>query len=711
MLFFAKNKLLAALILLVSFFIPESGWAALSAVAISLLTARLLGFDREQVNSGIYSYSALLFGLGFATNFEWGMAFGLMLLIGAVLSTFLSVALSSRLNVKNIPGLSLAFIFTTWMLILSAKQFNALGLNQRHIYWVNETYALGGQLLVKWVQWVEGWPLPVYVAGYFRSMSAIIFQGNISAGILLAIGILYHSRISFTLSVYGYAIAMLFNFLMGGFSNGNLSYYNLGTNFMLVAVALGGFYIIPSVRSFLWTLITVPIAYVLVVGLSSISFSFGLPVFSLPFCITVILFLYCLQLRKTPGKLAITPIQYYHPETNLYRYVNGKERLLNRYYFQFALPVMGEWMVSQGYDGSVTHKGDWSKAIDFVILDKEMKTFQPPASSPEHFYCFGKPVLAVGDGVVEEVVNHIDDNAIGHNNTAQNWGNTIIIKHAPQLYSKVSHLRKGSAKVNRGDYVKKGDVIASCGNSGRSPEPHLHFQLQSTPYIGSKTLLYPFGFFYGRRNETIRLLNHTAPQEGDFVSNVSVDSQMSAAFDFQPGHSFEVMSEDGRTENWEVMTDIYNESYFWCKENNAVAYFTNNGTVHYFTNFIGEKTGLLYLFYLSAYKVLLSSEKPIAVNDSFPVNEFANNLIRWCQDLCSPFFIFIQVKYQSHVKAEDNLLGSGKVNITSELTQHYGWQAKKKLSASIEVKEKKLSSITVSIPHQPKIKISCHSVN
>ena len=39
------------------------------------------------------------------------------------------------------------------------------------------------------------------------------------------------------------------------------------------------------------------------------------------------------------------------------------------------LPFIGKWMVSQGYNGNITHKGDWSKALDFIIVDNELKTY------------------------------------------------------------------------------------------------------------------------------------------------------------------------------------------------------------------------------------------------------------------------------------------------------------------------------------------------
>ena len=710
MLFFSKNKILALLILAVSFFIPATGFGGLIAVVISLVAAELLGFDRQFIRSGLYTYSSLLYGLGFATNFEQGNAFWILLLIGSLLTLFLSVAISARLHAKALPALSLGFIFSTWLMILASSQFSALGLTQRHIYWVNETYALGGQQLVHLVQTIEDWPLAPYIAGFFRSMSAIIFQGNITAGIILAIGLLVYSRIALLLMVYGYAVALLFSNMMGGFNAGDMTYYNMGTNFMLVSVALGGFYLVPSLRSFLWIFITVPIAFILVVGLGKVTYTVGLPVFSLPFCIVVILFLFILSLRKNPGKLVITPIQYYSPEINLYRYLNGRERLMNQYYQHISLPFMGEWMVSQGYNGTITHKGDWSKALDFVILDGEMKTYQLPGNLPEHFYCFNKPVLCPADGTVEEVVDHVEDNGIGKNNTAQNWGNTIVIKHAAGLYSKLSHLKKHSIKVAKGAFVYKGEIIAACGNSGRSPEPHLHFQLQATPYIGSKTLRYPIAYFFSVKDRQVALRHFTIPEEGSFVSNVIPNIQLQQAFNFQPGFTMEVVAAGYDTERWEVVTSVYNESYLWCREKNAYAYFTNNGTAFYFTSYFGTRKALLYLFYLSAYKVLLTSEKAVPVTDTYPLNVFGTGPVRWLQDFIAPFGIFIHMKYESMVKTDDGFLAGGKLMLRSKQSRRLLWGSRQLSQSAIIIENGQIQSFNFEFPSKKTIAV-CKAVN
>jgi len=700
MLFFSKNKFFALLILIVSFFSPFAGASSLVAVTVAILAALALGFGKEQVQNGLLTYSVVLFGLGFGTNFEFGAAFASLLVIGAVLTLFISTVLNAILNKRGLPALSLAFIISTSLLIVASKSFTGIGLTHRHIYWYNEMYSLGGHTLVDAIQKIENWSIPEIVAGFFKSMSAILFQVNIASGIILSIGLIIYSRIAFILMVFGYAVAIFFGFVMGGFHQIDMSYYNMGTNFMLVAIALGGFYLIPSLRSFLWLFISVPIAYLIATGVGTLMFKVGVPIFSLPFCITVILFLYMLQMRKTHGKLVLTPIQYYSPEINLYRYINGRERLMNNVYHQIALPFMGEWMVSQGYDGTITHKGDWSKALDFVVLDNEMKTYRFPGNLPEHFYCYNKPVLSPADGIVEEIIDHIDDNEIGGNNTQQNWGNTIVIKHNEGLYSKLSHLKKHSFKIAKGAYVKKGELIAHVGNSGRSPEPHLHFQIQATPYVGSKTLTYPISFFTVRENGNTVLQNFSTPKEGSFVSNVNANVQLQHAFNFQPGFVLKVNAEKFQEEEWEVCTSIYNETYLYCASQNAFAYFINNGNAFYFTNYFGKKNTLLFSFYEAAYKVLLSSQSKINVKDYFPVNVFSVSVVKWLQDVLAPFFIFIRMRFESEVKQDDGLLNSGNISFTSVKILELFGKNKQQSTATVNIENGQLSSFIIQTNNQ-----------
>jgi hypothetical protein len=188
---------------------------------------------------------------------------------------------------------------------------------------------------------------------------------------------------------------------------------------------------------------------------------FNLPFFSLPFSIIVISFLYFLILRVKPGRLALTPYQYYSPEVNLYTFRGNVDRNTGISFFPLHLPFWGEWAVSQGYDGKFTHKGEWSSALDFVITDDLGMTHGEASVSCENFYCYFKPVIAPADGVVAEITDHIDDNEPGKVNSVQNWGNTIVIKHLNNLYTQLSHLRAGTFRVRSLDCVAIRAVLRS----------------------------------------------------------------------------------------------------------------------------------------------------------------------------------------------------------------------------------------------------------
>lgn len=56
------------------------------------------------------------------------------------------------------------------------------------------------------------------------------------------------------------------------------------------------------------------------------------------------------------------------------------------------------------------------------------------------------------------------------------YGKAVVIKHGNGLESKYGHT--SALLVNKGDKVKKGDVIARVGTTGMSTGPHLHFSIE-----------------------------------------------------------------------------------------------------------------------------------------------------------------------------------------------------------------------------------------
>lgn len=77
----------------------------------------------------------------------------------------------------------------------------------------------------------------------------------------------------------------------------------------------------------------------------------------------------------------------------------------------------------------------------------------------------GTRVFATADGVVAELK--------GRNSTS---GTTVVIDHGNGYTTSYSHLQ--SAKVERGERVQRGDIIALSGDSGLSLAPHLHYEVR-----------------------------------------------------------------------------------------------------------------------------------------------------------------------------------------------------------------------------------------
>lgn len=77
----------------------------------------------------------------------------------------------------------------------------------------------------------------------------------------------------------------------------------------------------------------------------------------------------------------------------------------------------------------------------------------------------GTPIVAVDTGVVI----YSDDGIRG-------YGNMIVLAHGDDIFTVYAHNRKN--KVDKGDRVERGEVIAEVGNTGRSTGPHLHFEIR-----------------------------------------------------------------------------------------------------------------------------------------------------------------------------------------------------------------------------------------
>lgn len=154
---------------------------------------------------------------------------------------------------------------------------------------------------------------------------------------------------------------------------------------------------------------------------------------------------------------------------------------------KYQLPFDDEWLVANGsFEKELSHS--WSiptqrYAYDFLIIDDDGNTSKGDKTVLESYFCYGKNILAPADGVVIEIGSKFSDSKTFGDGTFDESvkdirGNYIVTKHAHGEFSFIGHIRPQSIMVEEGQRVKSGDIIARCGNSGNTTEPHIHFHLQ-----------------------------------------------------------------------------------------------------------------------------------------------------------------------------------------------------------------------------------------
>ncbi|OPZ60854.1 MAG: Murein DD-endopeptidase MepM [Deltaproteobacteria bacterium ADurb.Bin510] len=75
----------------------------------------------------------------------------------------------------------------------------------------------------------------------------------------------------------------------------------------------------------------------------------------------------------------------------------------------------------------------------------------------------GQPVYAPADGLVTFSAPY------------STYGNYVALNHGYGMVTRYGHLSR--MRVKAGDLVRRGQIIAYVGNTGRSTGPHLHYEV------------------------------------------------------------------------------------------------------------------------------------------------------------------------------------------------------------------------------------------
>lgn len=614
-LLFIRSRLVGVILCAVSFININIAVLGIIALFTAFVFAKFIHVHKDEIITAIYGYNSLLIGFAIGYLYKISLLSILMTCGTSILTFLLSYTIYSIFSTYlRVPVLNIPFTISSTIIYLASIKYSSLFVDS---FYIADKYNL---------QW-----LPLSLQGLFRSAGLIIFQPYDIIGIIILTALLLFSRITFSLAVVSYFTGIIFlAMLKGNLDNAFLDYSAF--NFMLIGIALGGIYLIPAKRTYLLALIGV-ILSVFVIDAAAIFWSnFQIPVFTLPFNLIVILFIYVLGTSRYHRMNLFIKAS---PESSLLNYLNNTRRF-DRITPKPNLPFFGEWKVYQGFNGQWTHKGFWKHALDFVIVGSDGKSYQNQGLEKEDYYCFDKPVIAPINGYIVEFYDGFPDNKIGEVDKKHNWGNFIIIQADFGYFVEISHLKQGSVSCKIGDYVYLGSVIASCGNSGYAPEPHIHMQVQYLPKLGSSTIPFLIG---NAKNCSSGLLIKNDLKTDEIVMPVTESKRYAKILQFILDEKFKYdFYHNGKlqyTTEIKVLMAADGSYYFTTTAENEKLYFGQEGNKFVFYSLEAGRKSILKYFFAALAGLILSDDENLSWEEYIPDNVFKS---RWSNLLLKSFW-------------------------------------------------------------------------
>jgi urea transporter len=619
---FSKNHWVGAMILAATAVHRDLFFFGSIAVFLANGFAFSLHFSKAAMKKGMFGYNGLLIGLAFPSLFKINIPLLVIFVMAVFATTLVTASLHAALGYYfNLPVLTLPFLIVMYLVLAAFPSIQGIALNKTLSSLSSFAFSM-----------------PELVEVYFKSLGAIFFSPNVISGFIIFIALFFFSRIATLLSFVGYLIGVGLMYWVFHFPSEHL-FLSIGFNFILTAVAMGGIWFVPHATSFLFAGGAVLLCAVILAGTSNLFYFFGLPVLILPFNLTILILLYGMRQRIVDRHPKSVDFLFGTPEANATYYRNRFTRFGTNFANQISLPFLGTWTCTQGSAGGVTHEGIWEHAFDFEVQDASGKFYKNEGKQVSDYFCYKLPILACCNGQVVRAVNHLPENPAGKFDLMQNWGNLVVIQHGPSLFSMVCHLAEGSLRVKEGDFVKRGDMVGYCGNSGRSNIPHLHFQLQNTSRGGGPTIRSEFHEIILEGQSPI-LHSTYIPRQGDAVRNVRRQEEIADHFNFPSGQKISLTC---HFENkvWEEVIestiDLYGNLKLVSLTKEAMLHFENKNSVFVVYDYEGCRDSALFILYASVPRAPYESSENLTYYDTLPTSHFLSWGMRILSDFTAPF--------------------------------------------------------------------------
>ena len=512
---FLDRPIVGLIFIFVTFWFPNIGLSGLIAAFTAALSVYFFKFTFRE--SGIHLFNAALVGLSLGAFYQLDITLFLLIIISALLTVFTTVMIMNMFQkLESLPVLTLPFVLVSITLAFAAKSYGNL-------------VPYHGVQFTSTVFFAES------IDAFFTALGSIFFTPHPLVGAVIFFAILWRSRYLALLAIVGFLVGFnLFVYLSAS------PYTQLAVlssfNFSLTAMALGAIYSVPGIRSFFVAVAGAAIAAIVTAAVQSFMAIYSLPVMALPFLLTTLTILSALSTRQTmdPPWLRLDSPDL--PERHYEQARIAKFRIGDIKSVPLLAPFFGSWHIYQGFYGEHTHQPPWQYALDFIMME-DGKSYEENGVFLSDYHCFGLPVISPVYGQVVRIYDELPDNLPGEVDLKNNWGNFVLIQLEGGLYVLLAHLKQHSIKVKEKQKLTPSEVIAACGNSGRSPQPHLHMQVQRTAMLGSDT--YPFhltNIITSKEKTQPQLKLVSVPKQNDQITPLRPSAELSVSLHLPVGH-------------------------------------------------------------------------------------------------------------------------------------------------------------------------------
>jgi len=219
------------------------GIAAVIAVVTGTFTAMLLKYDDDEINSGLYGFSATLVGVALICFFQPTIIIWISVVIGSALATIMQ----HLFIVKKIPAFTFPFIVVTWLFLAIVYYYPALVRPQ----------AVAANI-----------PVNNYLGLFSRGFGQIIFQDHVWAGILFMIGVFINKPIAAIYAIAGIALSAILAYQLKEPVN-DIYWGLLSYNAVLCAITFAG----NKAEDFLLALMSVALSVLITIQMRHLNLS------------------------------------------------------------------------------------------------------------------------------------------------------------------------------------------------------------------------------------------------------------------------------------------------------------------------------------------------------------------------------------------------------------------------------------------------------